>query len=155
LDIKYDNYYSDESAQATEASLDHAVDGQYPKGAKILKSRCADVDKEEVYISPLTTHLSSTEMFRLREGRRVPDPEAAEQAGPSSSRSPAAQRASPSGSYLENLKLDKVVDGDRSSDSDNVFVHGQCSVYQGPLYKEPKRRNRNSGPRAYLSQKRR
>jgi hypothetical protein len=59
---------------------------------------------------------------------------------------------------LENLKLDEVFDGDQSSDSDNVFVHGQCSVYQGPLYKEPKRRNRNSdtleGPRAYSSQKR-
>ena len=88
-----------------------------------MTSRCPDVDKEEVYISALTSK-SRTEMFRELEALHH-EQESREQ-------------ESNEHYHLNRLRLDEVVNGDLTCDINNTFVHGQCSGYQGVLFKEPR-----------------
>lgn len=76
--MKYTNLYSRESANLVEKAMDHGVmDNKYSSGMKIMTSRCANVDNEDVYIAALEAK-SRTELFEELESLNSPLPEECE-----------------------------------------------------------------------------
>ena len=65
--MNYDRHFSQESAALVTKKLDRPQDPQvvskYPRGVKIMTSRCPDADKEEIYVTALASK-SCNESFR-------------------------------------------------------------------------------------------
>lgn len=72
LDMNYDKLYSDESAKKVKKTLDLSQDTKYPRGVQIVRSRCPDIDKDEIFVAAMSS-VSRTETFRQLETGVAPE----------------------------------------------------------------------------------